>query len=917
MIHKDLKYKRRNDLEDKGLATVWIQVSQKGTKPLLVQSVYRQLQRIGKPGSGTPARQAQRWTKILDKWVQAASEDKELITLGDLNVNQFAWDLHPTQMTLREKSQDNLVKELKDRILSQGFTVINKSPTRNVASTTEKEACLDYIVTNKLDMVINHDSIYPIFSDHSLLKLTRRQKVFKSPRQLLKTRSLKNLDIHKYKQDILNHPLYLDSLYNGDLNQVSENIQTIIQNSLDIQAPVKTILLSPKNKSQISTEAKELLSLRDISHQDFKTSGNVDDNRQMRNYRNQANKLIAREHFLQKVKNLQDKGISSKERWKRLKTETGQNKFKSPKVIIEGQVHHVSPKAMANSLNRQFISKISKVIGDMPPQATNPLNNYQKFIGRNDLHFKFKQINMSTLRSVLSKLKSTNSSSQDEISMRSLKMARREIEPLLLHLINLIITRADYPAGLKVSKVIPIRKEPNDERTPDGWRPINIGSSLSKVAERVLLTQIIEHLDRNSLISHAHHGSVARKSTQTIISEIYDNIMEDIENDTDIALLILDQSKAYDLVDHQILIQKFKALGFDPKSLSLLEGFLRDRKQFVHLQGFDSDTLLVGNRSVTQGSTLSCIMYLVYILDMPAIFHDMNHDPEEALLCTKEDLKTFVDDNLIRVKKNDHNDLEHAIHSTMEKMESYMSSNKLRLNSDKTKVIVFSKKKETRDNFSIRFGDKTIRHSPQVKLLGNVITDTLTWDHHVEKIVLPGLRNRIRTLRMTSRYLDPSFKISYTNCVYRSKLLFAIESWGGSSKVLLNKIQSLQDQASKLALGANHSRLSANQRQAKLGWLSVERQIQYSTHQMTWKILNLGIPEQLAVKMKINETGHRIQTQRKLAKKPRWLNKNLLVSRSFRSRSYNYNTLPGRITSITSQSKFKKSLRVLLLGRNS
>ena len=143
-------------------------------------------------------------------------------------------------------------------------------------------------------------------------------------------------------------------------------------------------------------------------------------------------------------------------------------------------------------------------------------------------------------------------------------------------------------------------------------------------------------------------------------------------------------------------------------------------------------------------------MYLVYILDMPGIFHGKNHDPQEALECSKEDLKTFVDDNLIRVKVNEHKDLQGAIQSTMEKMENYMSANKLRLNTDKTKVIIYSKNKQTRDTFEVILGDKTIRHTPQTKLLGNIINDQLSWDQHTEKIVLPGLRNRVRTLRLTT-----------------------------------------------------------------------------------------------------------------------------------------------------------------------
>ena len=80
----------------------------------------------------------------------------------------MAWDLHPSQMSQREISQDKMVKVLREKILSQGFTVINSAPTRNVGSLHEKEDCLDYMITNRIDLVANHQSIYPIFSDHSL-----------------------------------------------------------------------------------------------------------------------------------------------------------------------------------------------------------------------------------------------------------------------------------------------------------------------------------------------------------------------------------------------------------------------------------------------------------------------------------------------------------------------------------------------------------------------------------------------------------------------------------------------------------------------------------------------------------------------------------------------------------------------------
>ena len=150
---------------------------------------------------------------------------------------------------------------------------------------------------------------------------------------------------------------------------------------------------------------------------------------------------------------------------------------------------------------------------------------------------------------------------------------------------------------------------------------VNIVSSLWKIVESVILKQITQHLNKNELISCIHHGAVAGKSTQTLVAELYDQLMDNLDKNEDCALVLLDQSKAYDLVNHCILLQKLQALGFNKLTLNTMQSYLSDRTQYVHVQGFPSDRLSVGPQSVIQGSVLSCILYLVYILDSQMPFH--------------------------------------------------------------------------------------------------------------------------------------------------------------------------------------------------------------------------------------------------------------------------------------------------------
>ena len=367
LIHTNTKYSRRRDLETRGAAVVWIQISQRGKKIVLIQSIYRQFQMLSKPGTGTPQQQYQRWKSIVDKWSQASKEKKEIITLGNLNLNYLAWDLNPPQMAANDRSQLKMVDYLKAQIMTQGHSVTNTKPTRNVGSLTERETCIYFIITNRIDLRNNHENIYPTFSDHSLLIYRKKEKTSKNVRHFIRTRKMKIFDINKYKRDILEHGLYLQTLYEGDTHRIAENTIKIIQDTLDNQAPVQRILITNQARPKLSQEARELLVMRDQAHKDYLRTKDPGHQRNMKHLRNQANRVIGKENYTNKVKNLQQPGLSTKEKWNRIKQETGQQNFETPHLIIEGTRHHTAPKEIASALNRQYIRGIKKIIAELPP----------------------------------------------------------------------------------------------------------------------------------------------------------------------------------------------------------------------------------------------------------------------------------------------------------------------------------------------------------------------------------------------------------------------------------------------------------------------------------------------------------------------------------------------------------------------
>ena len=215
---------------------------------------------------------------------------------------------------------------------------------------------------------------------------------------------------------------------------------------------------------------------------------------------------------------------------------------------------------------------------------------------------------MRELRKELSNMKPTTSCSDNEISMKAIKAGADPLAPLLLRMVNATIKMNMFPTSLKTTKVVPIRKKGKEMTMSEGWCPINIVSALSKVINLVFLRQILSHIQTNNLVSHSHHGGVRSKSTQTILTEVHDNLVESLKNGDDAALVMINQSNCFNIIDHTILIGKLKLIGFQDQTIRIMTSYLGEHLQYVQFQSKESDKLTVGPQSVIQGSTLSGAM---------------------------------------------------------------------------------------------------------------------------------------------------------------------------------------------------------------------------------------------------------------------------------------------------------------------
>ena len=226
-----------------------------------------------------------------------------------------------------------------------------------------------------------------------------------------------------------------------------------------------------------------------------------------------------------------------------------------------------------------------------------------------------------------------------------LKMVVNSISPLLLNMVNQTIKTNKFPSSLKISKILPHYKNNTDNTDPTTLRPINIISVLSKIIEKALCIQLTHYLINNNLVSQSLQGGLCGHSSTITVIEIYELLVEALNNDKITALVTLDESLAYEIVDHSILKLKLEHIGVKFKSTKLILQYLTDRQQYTEVNTNKSEITNKSNNGVLQCSTISSLLFLKFTLAICSTTHDKYHSNNiSETKCVKSESSSYVDD---------------------------------------------------------------------------------------------------------------------------------------------------------------------------------------------------------------------------------------------------------------------------------
>ena len=271
-----------------------------------------------------------------------------------------------------------------------------------------------------------------------------------------------------------------------------------------------------------------------------------------------------------------------------------------------------SPKDLANELNKYFI-EIGKKLSDRIPTPPKTHKDYLKGQPSKNT-FCLSATNSFEIESIISSFNNNKAMGPDNIPIRMLKAALPSLSLILTTLINECFSKGVFPQSLKIARVTPLFKGGSKDST-NCYRPISIISPLSKLIEKLVSKRLIRFLNKYKVIYDNQYGFRSSHSTNHAIANISEKLRNNIDSKEHTVSMFLDLSKAFDCVNHTILIDKLRFYGIRGVALDFLKSYLSNRKQFTIVNGTISEVLNV-ICGVPQGSTLGPLLFLLYINDI-------------------------------------------------------------------------------------------------------------------------------------------------------------------------------------------------------------------------------------------------------------------------------------------------------------
>jgi hypothetical protein len=812
-IKEDVPCQRRADLENNDIESIWLELKPKNSKSILICHTYR------------PPDSPVAWKDHFEaQFEKAQNEEKEIIILGDINRDllneqiKFSWSNYLTSLGLSQ-----IIKE-PTRVCEYSKTLIDH------IYVTNQENILDTRVLN-----IGISDHFPIFCNRKInFSIPKKQHI------CIRYRSHKNFNEINFKND-LNKIQWSEILQIRDVNVALGMFERFFSEVLDKHLPLRTHRVKTLNQPDwITSEILDTIKERDKSKA-------RNDNQNYRLLRNRVIDLInisKKSSYENKIEKGQNNPSSI---WKIFKEFRSSNSSNEINEIIVNNQEITDKDLIADEFNSFFTNVAANLKDEIAPSNFDLLNNYVSNKVPVPMFFNIPLITRDKVTNMISELDSSKATGLDGIGPKIVKLSADVISPTIQHIMNLSFNSGVFPDSWKAAKVNPIFKSGSPQDI-NNYRPISILPTLSKLIERHVHNHFSNYLDHYKLIVESQSGFRKNHSCETALVSLIDRWIKAIHDGKIVGVVMVDFRKAFDLVDHNILLNKLKLYKCSNQTLNWFKSYLLDRKQSVLIHEAKSKHSTVES-GVPQGSILGPLLFLLFINDLSLTLRNTitNTDmyADDTTICDIHESKEVIEKNL---------------QSALVLLSEWCAQNGMVLNTSKTKVLLITtphkRGKNENYNLNLKYKDIPLELTTGDKILGVNINQNLKWDNHIN-VVKKKISSNLWLLSKIKPFVSLDHRIVFYKAYIQPHIDYCNIIWGGTSKQNIQSILLLQKRACKIILGYQYTNFQEAMK--SINALSIHHRILLQKAKFMYKVNKGLVPEYILSMFEHRTTGENLR----------------------------------------------------------
>lgn len=720
-------------------------------------------------------------TKFLDYLSETLynfnKSSKTVCIMGDFNIDLLKYE------------SSKYSKEFLNYLYSSAFFPTITKPTRIYG---ESATLIDNILLNKIEYKSVSGNIVSDISDHfSQFCILYNCKVRRSNGK----RKIRDYTKFKKQNFLLELQANLDNGYDQatDVNTSFNTFYNKLNRLVNKHAPLKP--LSKRKEKQLSKPwiTKGIRTSIKMKNKHYHIGDG--DRDKYRYYRNKISQLSRHSKSLYYHSFFESNYHNMKQTWK------GINNLISSKKTTNKCINTIlKPNSSVKTSNQFEISNIlnkhfATVGNKLSSKFSLPQNSFSTYLGNSVKEsFYFDAVSTSEILKEIGLIPKNKSYGLYSCPTFFLKLSKYILSPILANIINLTIECGTYPSKLKKAKIVPIFKS-GDQSDPDNYRPISLLSVFNRIFEKIVYTRLISFIDKQNILFPAQYGFRKHHSTQLAIIDIVDKIHKNMDNKEYTCGVFIDLKKAFDTVDHSILLSKLYHYGMRGIIYEWFTSYLSDRSQTTAIGDYISKKENCSH-GVPQGSVLGPLLFLLYINDISSSSNKLN-------------FYLFADDTSMLYSHRNLRALEQNVNAELKNVGHWLEANKLTLNISKSNFVIFHPHQKNLDYVPqlkvfdhVSGGMLPLEMKSEAKYLGLLIDSNLTWKSHIDYVSLK--LSRIVGIIARLRHFVPKHTLEriYYALVH-PYLNYGISVWGQACKTHLNHLLVLQKRVLRLMNFAN------------------------------------------------------------------------------------------------------------------